>query len=122
MLGDILAELGAVHPRAVGHHFIDNFDYPERPTNCIKPHPIGDVRPHSSFCKTSVQSDCTAGKALRTDPPENEVAVGDGGLIASAPIAGRSGLRSRAMRSDDDTAHSIDTGNRSPAASALDQL
>ena len=53
--------------------------------------------------------------ALRVEPPEHQIGVGDGRLGAAAAVADRAGIGAGAFRADLDQAGGIDAGDRAAA-------
>ena len=65
--------------------------------------------------ESAVERDGAAGQRAGAQPPEHELRVGDGGLLAAQPVGGRSGPRAGALRADMQQAGIVDPGDGAAA-------
>ena len=81
--------------------------------------PLGERRDRLAR-EALVERHVAAEQPARRKPPEHEVRVGDGRLLATAAVAGRARLRARALRADLHQPVAVEPGDR--AAAGADRI
>ena len=74
-----------------------------------------DLRLDRGDRRRRVELHLAAEEIVRAQIAERQIAVGDGGSLAAAPVAGGTGLRAGALRADDEFTEPIDSGQRAAA-------
>ena len=116
-IGDFLAALDRMHPGGRGHVLVDDFDQPQGGAGCVHGQGVAKVALHRAFRALDVQLHAAAGEILGIDPAQQQVGVRHRRLAAAAAVAGGTGIRPGAFRTDLNSAQGVDRGDR-PATGA----